>query len=203
MIHEFQVGGPTMWFLLVCIVLAIGFIIERIYTLFIKMKLNAKTFVRKLIATIDEGGVEAGIELCEKTRSPATNILKVALENHKKGREVMEDAVLKAGTRELAFLDRGMPILAGITTAAPFFGFLGTVMGMIRAFAAVAAAGEVEPTVVASGISEALVTTKWGLIIAAPLSIIYVFLSQKVDGHTRDMETSATELIDYLVERKK
>lgn len=203
MIHEFQVGGVTMWFLLACIVIAIGYIIERIYTLFIKMRLNAKTFVRELIETIDKEGIEAGIEICKKTPSPVANVLIAALENHKEGREVMEDAVLKAGTRELGFLDRGMPILAGITTAAPFFGFLGTVMGMIRAFAAVAAAGEVEPTVVASGISEALITTKWGLIIAAPLSIIYVFLSQKVDGHTKGMETAATELIDYLVERKK
>jgi len=74
-------------------------------------------------------------------------------------------------------------------------------MGMITAFAAIAMAGEVEPTVVASGISTALITTKWGLIIATPLAIIRILLAGKVDGYTRDMEEAASSLIDYLIEQ--
>jgi biopolymer transport protein ExbB len=93
-----------------------------------------------------------------------------------------------------------MPLLAGLTTVAPFLGFLGTVMGMITAFAAIAMAGEVEPTIVASGISTALITTKWGLIIAAPLAIIHVLFSGAIDGYTRDMEEAASGLIDYIIE---
>ena len=84
---------------------------------------------------------------------------------------------------------------------APFFGFLGTVTGMISAFKAVAAVGEVEATVVASGIAEALITTKWGLIIAAPLSIFYILFSGRVSGYLRDMETASGELIDFLMAR--
>ncbi|GAI36229.1 unnamed protein product, partial [marine sediment metagenome] len=75
------------------------------------------------------------------------------------------------------------------------------VMGMITAFAAIAIAGEVEPTIVASGISTALITTKWGLIIATPLAIIHILFSSKVDGYTRDMEEAASGLIDYLIEQ--
>jgi biopolymer transport protein ExbB len=84
---------------------------------------------------------------------------------------------------------------------APFFGFLGTVTGMIRAFAAVAAVGEVEPAVVASGISEALITTKWGLLIAAPLAIIHILYQMKINSYTRDLETSAASLIEYLTKK--
>jgi biopolymer transport protein ExbB len=94
-----------------------------------------------------------------------------------------------------------MALLAGLTTVAPFFGFLGTVTGMMRSFAAIAAAGEVEPTIVASGISEALITTKWGLLIAAPLAIVHILLTGKIDGYTRDMEESASGLVDYLIEQ--
>ena len=75
-------------------------------------------------------------------------------------------------------------------------------MGMITAFAAIALAGEVEPTVVASGISTALITTKWGLIIATPLAIVHILFASKTDSYTRDMEEAASGLIDYLIERK-
>jgi len=111
------------------------------------------------------------------------------------------DRTTRSAAIELAFLDRGMALLGGLTTVAPFLGFLGTVMGMITAFAAIAMAGEVEPTVVASGISTALITTKWGLIIATPLAIIRILLAGKVDGYTRDMEEAASSLIDYLIEQ--
>jgi biopolymer transport protein ExbB len=111
----------------------------------------------------------------------------------------MEDAIVRAGSNELAFLDRGMALIAGLCTVAPFFGFLGTVTGMIGAFKAVAAVGEVEATVVAAGIAEALITTKWGLIIAAPLSIAHILYSGRINGYLRDMETAASELLDFLV----
>ncbi|MEO0092453.1 MAG: MotA/TolQ/ExbB proton channel family protein [candidate division WOR-3 bacterium] len=201
MVKEFIAGGSIMWFLLACIVLGLALLIERIYTIFVKMRLNSKVFVAKLIETIEKAGIKAGYELCDKTMSPVAKVLKAALEKASSGRAEMEDAVLKAGTSELAFLDRGMSLLGGIITVAPFFGFLGTVTGMIRAFAAVAAVGEVEPTVVASGISEALITTKWGLIIAAPLSIVYILIQSRISSYTREMETSATTLIDYLAEK--
>jgi biopolymer transport protein ExbB len=126
--------------------------------------------------------------------------LRAVLEKAEKGKDTMEEMVARSAAIELAFLDRGMALLGGLTTVAPFLGFLGTVMGMITAFAAIALAGEVEPTIVASGISTALITTKWGLIIATPLAIIHILLSSKVDGYTRDMEEAASGLIDYLIE---
>lgn len=200
MIREFNAGGTFMWFLLILAVLGLAIVFERLYTIFVKIRLNAKTFVTKLIETTEKGGVEAGIDLCAKTPSPVARVLKPILEMEKerKPRSMMEDAIVRAGTSELGFLDRGMALMAGLTTVAPFIGFLGTVNGMIGAFAAVAALGEVEPTVVASGISEALITTKWGLIIAAPLAIIHILFSGRINGYTKDMETASTQLLDYL-----
>ena len=206
MIREFQLGaegggGFVMWFLLVCAVIGIGLILERLYSLFIRARLNPRTFLEKLTSTVDSQGIKAGIALCDRTPAPVAKILKSVLEKADMGKDAMEEMVARSAAIELAFLDRGMPLLGGLTTVSPFLGFLGTVMGMITAFAAIAIAGEVEPTVVASGISTALITTKWGLIIATPLAIIHILLSGKVDGYTRDMEEAASGLIDYLIEQ--
>jgi len=194
-------GGFVMWFLLICAVVGIGLILERLFSLYIRARLNPRAFLEKLVATIDSQGIKAGIALCDRTPAPVAKILKSVLEKADKGKDAMEEMVSRSAAIELAFLDRGMPLLGGLTTVAPFLGFLGTVMGMITAFAAIALAGEVEPTIVASGISTALITTKWGLIIATPLAIIHILLSGKVDGYTRDMEEAASGLIDYLIEQ--
>jgi biopolymer transport protein ExbB len=205
MIREFQLGaegggGFVMWFLLLCAVIGIGLILERLFSLYIKARLNPRTFLEKLTSIIDSQGLDAGITLCDQAAAPVAKILRAVLEKAEKGKDTMEEMVARSAAIELAFLDRGMALLGGLTTVAPFLGFLGTVMGMITAFAAIALAGEVEPTIVASGISTALITTKWGLIIATPLAIIHILLSSKVDGYTRDMEEAASGLIDYLIE---
>jgi biopolymer transport protein ExbB len=202
MIQEFRDGGGIMWFLLICAVLGIALTLERLFTLFIRTRVNVKKFSQQLLQTIDKEGIQAGIELCNRTPSPVAKVLRAALMKAEADRAVIEDAIVRAGATELAFLDRGMALLAGLTTVAPFFGFLGTVSGMIGAFKAIAAVGEVDPTVVSSGIAEALITTKWGLIIAAPLSIVYILFSGKINGSLRDMETASSELIDFLVTRR-
>lgn len=205
MIREFQLGaegggGFVMWFLLVCAVVGVGLILERLFSLFIKARLNPRGFLEKLTSTINAQGLDAGIGICDQTAAPVAKILRAVLEKAEKGKDTMEEMVARSAAIELAFLDRGMALLGGLTTVAPFLGFLGTVMGMITAFAAIAMAGEVEPTIVASGISTALITTKWGLIIATPLAIVHILLSSKVDGYTRDMEEAASGLIDYVIE---
>ncbi|MGB3340215.1 MAG: MotA/TolQ/ExbB proton channel family protein [bacterium] len=205
MLRDFQLGvegggGFVMWFLLICAVIGIGIILERLYSLFLKARLNPKSFHEKLTSTIDSQGIDAGIALCDQTAAPVAKILRTILVKADKGKDAMEEMVSRSAATELAFLDRGMALLGGLTTVSPFLGFLGTVIGMITAFAAIALAGEVEPTVVASGISTALITTKWGLMIATPLAIIHILFSTRVDGYTRDMEEAASSLIDYLIE---
>jgi biopolymer transport protein ExbB len=207
MIREFQMGvegggGFVMWFLLICAVIGVAIVIERLYSLFIRARLNPRTFLDKLSKIIDAQGVKGGIALCNNTAAPVAKVLRAVLDKADAGKDAMEEMVTRSAAIELAFLDRGMSLLGGLTTVAPFLGFLGTVMGMITAFAAIALAGEVEPTVVASGISTALITTKWGLIIATPLAIVHILFASKTDGYTRDMEEAASGLIDHIIERK-
>ncbi|MDO9575302.1 MAG: MotA/TolQ/ExbB proton channel family protein, partial [bacterium] len=114
----------------------------------------------------------------------------------------LEESVMNAGNVELAFLESGLPILSAVSTVAPIIGFLGTVSGMISAFDAVAIAGEIEPTLVASGISEALITTATGLSIAFPIVLFYVYFSTRANGYTRMMENTATDVIEFLLENK-
>jgi len=198
-LQEYKDGGSTMWFLLACAIMGLALAIERAFTLTVRLRLNVKKFSQDLLNTIDKNGVKAGIELCNSTTSPAARVLSAALEHVDMGKTAMEDAIVRSGANELAFLDRGMALISGLCTVAPFFGFLGTVTGMISAFKAVAAVGEVEATVVASGIAEALITTKWGLIIAAPLSVVYILYQGRTNGYLRDMETASSELMDFLV----
>lgn len=198
MIKEFQDGGGVMWFLLACLVLGLGLVVERFISLFLKTRLDPRSFQDRLRSVIRDKGVGAGIQLCDQTPSPVAKIMKAILQRRDGGKAAMEEAMARSAVEELAFLDRGMAVLAGLTTVAPFLGFLGTVTGMMRSFSAIAAAGEVEPTVVASGISEALITTKWGLLIAAPLAIIHILFTGKINRFTREMEDGGVRLIDFL-----
>ncbi len=202
MIDLFNRGGFTMWVLLILSVIAIAFIVERILT-FSKTRLNPKKFASDLKTEITEKGAEAGIVLCNENPSPVAKILAPAIEKYRHGKAAMEEAIARAGTTELAFLDRGMLVLASIATVAPLVGFLGTVIGMIKAFGTIQAAGEVNPADVAGGISEALITTATGLLIAAPVAIFHAFFTSKINSYQRDMEDGANELVEFLLVEKE
>jgi biopolymer transport protein ExbB len=204
MVEFFEKGGIFMWPLLFCGIVGIGFIIERFisYTL---ARINLQKFMLELKQIITEKGINEGINYCKTHRSPVARILEAGLTTYKKVgpyRDPVEEAISNAGSIELAFLDRGLPVLAAVTTIAPIIGFLGTVAGMINAFDAVALAGELKPTLVASGISEALITTATGLTIAAPMAAFHVYFTSRSNGYSRNMETVATELITFLMEEK-
>jgi len=201
MIELFQKGGPMMWGLLAVFLIGLTFIIERFITLLIKARLNPMKFMDQITAAVDSGGVEAGRELCDSTPQPVAKILGAGLVKVKLGREFVEEAIAAAGAVELGFLDRGMLWIAMASTLGPILGFLGTVTGMIKAFAAVAMAGEVEPTIVATGISEALITTATGLLIAAPMVLFHTLFTSMIDRYSRDMEQAASSLVDYLLEK--
>lgn len=202
LVDFFKKGGGVMWLLLIIAILSIAIILERFYTLF-KIRVNPKKFVEKLINTIEEGGIEEGIAFCSSHPSSVAKICLAGLEKAGKSKEVIEEAIAGKSASELAFLDRGMIFLGAFCTLAPILGFLGTVTGMIRAFNAVAQIGEVEPTAVASGISEALITTATGLMIAAPVVIAHTFFSTRINAYTRDMEEAANMLLEYLLEKQR
>jgi len=204
-IDLFVRGKWAMWPLLFCAIVGFAYIIERFIT-FARLRVDPEDFAEDLIGIFKKDGASTALEYCHHYPSPAARVFGPAIEKYKeidkkaKDRQALEEVMTRYATRELAFLDRGMLILASLTNIAPMLGFLGTVSGMINAFDAIALAGTVEATLVAAGISEALITTATGLSIAIPLSGAHAFFSQKVNGYTRSMEEGASALMDALLE---
>jgi biopolymer transport protein ExbB len=206
LIDWFAKGGVFMYPLLFCAVLGFAYLIERIIT-HARLRVDPQDFAEELIDVFKKDGASTAIEYCLQFPSPAAHVLRAAIERYKEMdkkskdiREELEDVMTRFATRELAFLDRGMLIIGAICTVAPLIGFLGTVSGMIHAFDAIALAGTVEATLVASGISEALITTEAGLIIAVPLALGHALFTQKTNAFTDSMEEAAAALTDVLVE---
>ena len=203
MVEFFQKGGPFMWPLLFTAIAGLAFVVERFIS-YAMASINGRRFSEGLKTALSKKGVEGGLEYCRRYRAPLARAIEAGLITYQKvgpNKDALEEAIINAGNVELAFLERGLPILSAVSTVAPILGFLGTVSGMISAFDAVAIAGEIEPTLVASGISEALITTATGLAIAFPIVLFHVFFTTRANGYTRMMENSAASIVEYLLER--
>ncbi|MFH1843901.1 MAG: MotA/TolQ/ExbB proton channel family protein [bacterium] len=151
-----------------------------------------------VITTLRSEGVEAAAVECQKVRGPIAAILYSGLQKADRGTNAVEKAISTAGTIEMAFLERGLIWIGSVTTVAPLIGFLGTVSGMINAFEAIAASEQVNAKLVASGISEALITTATGLMVAIPASIGYNYFVAAIDRFVIEMEETSAELIEEL-----
>jgi biopolymer transport protein ExbB len=117
-----------------------------------------------------------------------------------KGLQNVEKAITNAGSIEMAFLERGMAVLSTVIVLAPMLGFTGTVWGMIAAFDAIKTKNDISPAVVAGGISQALLTTLFGLVVAMLIQVFFNYFTSKIDKLIIDMEESSVELMDALVE---
>jgi biopolymer transport protein ExbB len=201
LVELFIDGGFVMWPILILVIWALATIIWKIVSLSYA-KINLQNFLEKIIPHIEEKEYDEAIEICEKTRGPVAVILHMGLLKVDKGIEAVEKAVENAGIMEMAFLERGFIPLSTTINLAPMFGFFGTIVGMIAAFDAIAKAGEVEPTIVASGIKIALVTTAAGLAVAIPVQFFNNMFLTMVDGIVQDMQKGTEKLIETLVESK-
>jgi biopolymer transport protein ExbB len=201
LVDYFNRGGTMMWLLLLVAILAVAITLERIYTLFIKIRTNPRKFLKRVKLMLDEGNIEELRNFLAAHKSPLAKVLLEGLDRVDRGRVVVEEAMTRKAASEFAFLDRGMIYLSASATVAPILGFLGTVTGMIKAFQAIALAGEVEPTLVAAGISEALITTATGLLIAAPVAVVYAAFMARVNNYGRQVEEVSNEFIELLLEK--
>ena len=199
MVELFNKGGPFMWPLLFSLVIGIAVIFERLWTLS-RASINTKKFMGQVQEALERDGVEGAVNVCANTRGPIASIFHAGLLRLDRGLESVARAIEDAGSIEMAFLERGMIWLATIANVAPMLGFLGTVSGMIKAFEAIARAGDVEPSLVASGISEALITTATGLTIAIPIQAFHNYFVSRIDKIVIDMEESSSALVDTLVQ---
>jgi biopolymer transport protein ExbB len=202
LLDYFHRGGPLMWWILGVALVALAISAERIYSLTIKIKLwfNPVKLVENTIKIIEEKGVKEAIDYLNRQKNPVANVLAAGLEKAGKSKAVVEEAMERRASKELAFLDRGMIFISAAVTLAPILGFMGTVTGMINAFNAIAKAGEVEPTVVSAGIAEALITTASGLIVAAPFAFLYSVFMYRINSLQKKMEEATNYLLEYLLE---
>ncbi|HAA74810.1 TPA: flagellar motor protein MotA [Candidatus Latescibacteria bacterium] len=199
MVELFEKGGPFMWPLLLMLFFGLVVAFERLYTLS-KAQINAKDFFAQIQEALKQGGPEAAAEVCSNTRGPVASVVHAGLLRIDRGLDHVEKAMTESGAVEMAFLEKGMVWLSTVANIAPLLGFLGTVSGMIGAFESIAAAGDVEPSIVASGISEALITTAAGLVIAIPIQAFHNFFVSKIDKIIIDMQESSTLFMEELIQ---
>ncbi len=177
-------------------------VLERIYTL-TKASLITRSFIPKMNKALQEGGVKDALEICENTPGPVAEIFHAGLARTEQGIEAVEKSIESAGSIEMAFLERGMIWLATVITLAPMLGFTGTVSGMVKAFRDIEAANNISPAIVAGGISEALLTTLFGLVVAIIIQFFYNLFSSRVDKIIIDMEENSVNLVDNLASMEK
>lgn len=197
MVDLFLQGGPFMWPILALLVFGLTITFERIYTL-TKASLVTKRFIPRINKALEDKGVDAALEVCKETPGPIAEVFHAGLSRADQGIDVVEKSIETAGSIEMAFLEKGMIWLSTVITIAPMLGFAGTVSGMVRAFQDIAAANDISPAVVASGISEALLTTLFGLIVGITIQIFYNLFTSRVDGIIIDMEENSVNLLNTL-----
>jgi len=186
-----------MSFVLVCLILGLAFCIERIITLNI-----ASTNTDRLLAKIDDrlktGDVAGAMEVCKSTQGPTASILYEGLSRASDGPDAVEKAIVGYGGVQMGLLEKGLVWISLFIAIAPMLGFMGTVIGMIKAFDDIAAAGTLSPAIVASGIKVALLTTVFGLIVAIILQVLYNYIVSKMDGIVNKMEDASIALVDIM-----
>ncbi|OGB67629.1 MAG: biopolymer transporter [Caldithrix sp. RBG_13_44_9] len=178
--------------------IAVGIFIERIMVLR-KAKINLNAFLLKIRQSISKRDYDNALLICSTTPGPISKVIERGIRLRNQDREEIKDAIESAGRAEIYQLERGFAALATISGVAPLTGFLGTVTGMIQAFMRIQElGGNVNATVLAGGIWEALITTAAGLIVGIPALLAYNYLVTKVQRLVFEMEVSSTNLLELL-----
>ena len=195
-------GGPMfMGFVILTLILGLALCFERIIYLNLATT-NTKKLLLKVEDALNEDGVEAAKEVCRNTQGPVASIFYQGLDRYDSGIEVVEKSVVSYGSVQMGKLENGLTWIALFIALAPMLGFMGTVIGMIGAFDAIEAAGDINPALVAGGIKVALITTVSGLIVAMILQVFYNYIIGKIDSLVNSMEDASISLIDILMDYK-
>lgn len=190
-------GAGFMSLIIICLIIGLALSIERILTLSFQ-KVNTKKLILAVEDALQNGGLEAAKDVCRNTRGPVADIFYQGLLRYDQGLDVVEKSIVSYGSVQMSKMESGLSWISLFIAIAPSLGFLGTVIGMIQAFDAIQAAGDISPNVVAGGMKVALITTVGGLIVAMILQVFYNYILAKIDTLSIDMENSSIELIDVL-----
>ena len=198
---KFTDGG--VWFMslvALCLIIGLAFCIERIIYLTLS-EIDAKKFMVRLEEKLKTEGVEAAKDLCRNTRGPIASICYQGLLRIDSSMEEVERSVSSYASVQVGKMEKGCSWITLFIAMAPSLGFLGTVIGMVMAFDQIEIAGDIGPTIVASGMKVALITTIFGIIVALILQLFYNYVLSKIDHLTAQMEESAITLMDIIKSR--
>jgi len=193
-----QIGGFTMYILLFCSFLSVAILLERIIYYRKRSKTNRAEFMTRIARALNAGGIEKAMELCKGTLAPFSNVVYCGLELSEHREKEISSAMEREITIEVARLEHYTGIVGTIGNTAVYIGLFGTVLGIIRAFHDISAAGAGGMSIVIGGVAEALVCTATGLFVAIPAVIAFNYFARKVELFTNDMELCASELIDLI-----
>jgi biopolymer transport protein ExbB len=196
--EKFIEGGPAfMGIVLLVLIFGLAISIERIIYLTLSAT-NTQKLLLSIENALEDGGVEKAKDICRNTRGPVASIFYQGLMRYDAGVEEVEKSIVSYGSVITGRLESGVSWVSLFIALAPMLGFMGTVIGMIQAFDDIAAAGDISPQIVASGIKIALLTTVFGLIVAIILQIFYNFIIAKIDSLVNEMEDTSISFIDIM-----
>lgn len=191
-------GGPLMWPIMLCSIVALAIAIERFWTLR-RATIDTREFMDSMRQVLRQNRIQEAVEICDETDGPIARITKAGLLKHKRSKEDIREAIEDAGHLEIPRLERYLSALATCANVAPLLGLLGTVTGMIGAFATIQhKQGQVNPSDLAGDINTALVTTAAGLTVGIPTLVIYNYFVSRVENMIVEMEISSSELVELL-----
>ena len=195
-------GGVIMWPIFVCSILALAIAIERFYSLR-RTATAAREFMDQIRAALRQNRIQEAVQTCDETNAPIARIVKAGLLKHNRSKEDIREAIEDAGHLEIPRLERHLAGLATCASVAPLLGLLGTVQGMIKCFATIEnKQGLVNPSDLAEGIGNALITTFAGLIVAIPTLVAYNYFVSRVENLVVEMEISSSEVVDILTKNR-
>jgi biopolymer transport protein ExbB/TolQ len=195
-----QIGGFTMYILLFCSILSIAIFLERIIYYRKRSKTKRAEFMMRAASALKTGDIKKAMEICKETLSPFSKVVYSGLQLYGHHKREISNAMEREITIETTKLERYTEIVGTIGNTAVYIGLFGTVLGIIRAFHDIAAAGAGGMSIVIGGVAEALVCTATGLFVAIPAVIAFNYFTKKVGHFMDDMELCASELTDLMGE---
>ncbi|MCF8297167.1 MAG: MotA/TolQ/ExbB proton channel family protein [Saprospiraceae bacterium] len=190
-------GAGFMGIVLLCLILGLALVIERIIYLNLATT-NTQKLLKNVEDALNSGGVEAAQEVCKNTKGPVASIFFQGLNKYNQGVDMVEKSIIAYGSVMMGRLEKGVSWISLFIAIAPMLGFMGTVIGMIKAFDDIQAMGDISPTIVAGGIKVALLTTVFGLVVAIILQLFYNYIISKIDSLVNDMEDATISFIDII-----
>jgi len=198
LLEIFLKGGIIMWLILVSSIIGLAVVIDRFIVLR-KAKINIPAFLVRIRGLIKKKDISGAISHCMEEKSPIANVVRKGLKKYRYGHDRVKEAIENAGNQEISKLEKGLTILATVAGIAPLLGFLGTVTGMIQAFMTIEdLAGAANPSDLAGGIWEALITTAFGLIVGIPALAFYNYFLSAIKRLVGDIEVVANDVVEFI-----